>query len=82
LTLDLRGLDGSAACSTGSLRPVSRTLFCVSFVHRTHRAGSAPRVRPLAALRGGFSASADFCAPFVGLSTVAAVQPGVSDLSG
>jgi len=54
LTLDLRSLSGSAACSTGSLRPFSRTLFCVSFVHRTHRAGSAPRVRPFTALRGGY----------------------------
>jgi hypothetical protein len=54
LTLDTRGLGDSVAYSTGSLWPFSRTLFCVSFVHRTPRAGSAPHVRPFAVLRDDY----------------------------
>ena len=43
-------LGGSAAYSSGLLRPLS-PLVCVSTVHRTLRASSAPRVRPFATVR-------------------------------
>ena len=43
-------LGGSAAYSPGPFRPLS-PLVCVSTVHRTLRASSAPRVRPFATVR-------------------------------
>ena len=53
LTRAARTLGGSAACSPGALRLPSR-LICVCLGHRTLRAGSAPRVRPFAAVRSDY----------------------------
>src|SRR5207247_8685466 len=50
LTLKARILGGSAAYFPGSLGHLS-LLGCVFFGHRTPRAGSAPHVRPFAAVR-------------------------------
>jgi hypothetical protein len=50
LTRSTGTLGGSAAYLPGPLRPLS-LLLCVSAVHRTLRAGSAPHVWPFAAVR-------------------------------
>jgi len=62
LTPASRSCGGSAAVPPGAFGPLS-PLVCVSFTPRTHRAGSAPRVRPFAGVRPATLASADSWAP-------------------
>jgi len=57
LTLLFRYLGGSAAYLSDRLGRSSPRA-CVSFTSRTHRSGSAPRVRPFAAVRAATMASA------------------------
>ena len=55
-------MGGSAACLPRSLRLLS-LLVCVYFTPRSHRTGSAPRVRPSPPCAAAYLASADLCTP-------------------
>jgi hypothetical protein len=61
LTRSARTLGGSAACSPGPLRHLSRFV-CICTCHRTDRSGSVLTVRPFTA-SAATMASADFCGP-------------------